>query len=175
MQIDNVFDRYFYLRCVAISKEHLQSYIWMVPSLFQDATCSDLGYCVSLKQALAVIPFFKAESQFHCSHSYSDRTRFVIKDILSNFLCFCRTEIVLRWYNNNFETSLISGMHILKEVCYTMTSFPTIHFFYEPLFHWSTWGDTLCQGHCVYFTTLAAAIHFKRRSVVYLGKIIVAL
>ena len=31
-------------------------------SLFQDATCSDLGYCVSLKQAIAVIPFFKADS-----------------------------------------------------------------------------------------------------------------
>ena len=98
LQIDNVFDRYFYLRCVAISKEHLQSYIWMIPSLFQDATCSDLGYCVSLKQALAVISFFKTDSQFHCSHSYGDIPRFVIKEslqqrILSNFLCFCRAEM----------------------------------------------------------------------------------
>ena len=29
-----VFDRYVYLRCVAISKKLLQSYIWVVPSLF---------------------------------------------------------------------------------------------------------------------------------------------
>ena len=50
------------------------------PELFQDATCSDLGYCVSLKQVLAVIPFLKADSQFHCSHSYGDRPRFVIKE-----------------------------------------------------------------------------------------------
>ena len=31
---ERVFDRYVYLRCVAISKKLLQSYIWVVPSLF---------------------------------------------------------------------------------------------------------------------------------------------
>ena len=30
----NVFDRYFYLRRIVTSKEHLQLYIWEVPSLF---------------------------------------------------------------------------------------------------------------------------------------------
>ena len=104
--------------------------------------------------------------------------------ILSNLLCFCRTGIVARRYHNNLDTSLISSMHILKEVCYMMTSFPVIHFFYdETLFHGSTWSDP-CQGHCVYFTTLVAAIHYNKRSVVdsrkfegyvYLRKTIVAL
>ena len=64
LQIYKVFERYFYLRCVAISKEHVHPYLWVVPSLFKNVTCSDLGYCVSLKQALAVITFLKANSQF---------------------------------------------------------------------------------------------------------------
>ena len=34
----------FYLRHIVISKEHLQSDIWIVPSLFQDATCGDLVF-----------------------------------------------------------------------------------------------------------------------------------
>ena len=87
--------------------------------------------------------------------------------------------------NNNFDISLISGMHILKEVCYMMTSFPAIHFFYDRVIisrehlKWS-----ICQGHCVYFTALAAVIHYNKRSVVdsrkfegyvYLMKTIVAL
>ena len=48
----NVFDRYFYLRCIVISKKHLQPYIWVVPSLFQETICSDLVF-------LRVLPFFE--------------------------------------------------------------------------------------------------------------------
>ena len=33
--------------------------------------------------------------------------------------------------NTNYNTSLFSGMHILKEVCYMMTSFPAIHIFHD--------------------------------------------
>ena len=94
--------------------------------------------------------------------------------ILSNFLCFCRTEIVSRWYHNNFDTSLISGMHILK-VIWWYHFHPFIYSITELLFHGSTWSDPFCQGHCVYFTTLAAVIHYNKRSVVYLRKTIVAL
>ena len=42
--IYNVFDRYFYLRGIAISKEHMQSYIGVVPPLFGEATCRDLVF-----------------------------------------------------------------------------------------------------------------------------------
>ena len=52
---------------------------------------------------------------------------------------------------------------------------PFIFSITELLFHGSTWSDPLCQGHCVYFTTLAAAIHYNKRSMVYLRKTIVAL
>ena len=38
LHIYNVFDKYFYLRGIVTSKEHLQPYIWAVPSLFQEAT-----------------------------------------------------------------------------------------------------------------------------------------
>ena len=53
------------------------------------------------------------------------------------------------------------------------------------LFHESTWSDLLCLGHCVYFATLIASIHYSKQSVVdsrkfegycvYLRKAIVAL
>ena len=42
--IYNAFDRYFYLRRIATSKEDLQPYIWVVPSLFQEGTFSDLVF-----------------------------------------------------------------------------------------------------------------------------------
>ena len=38
------FDRYFYLWFIVISKEHLQSFIWVVPLLFQEVICSDLVF-----------------------------------------------------------------------------------------------------------------------------------
>ena len=94
-------------------------------------------------------------------------------------------QVTARRYHNNFDTSLILGMHILKKVYYMMTSFPAIHLFYDLAIilrehlNWS-----ICQGHCVYFTTLAAVIHHNKRSVfdsrktegyVYLRKTIVAL
>ena len=31
-----------------------------------------------------------------------------------------------------------------------------------PLFHGSTWSDPLCQGHCVYFATIVATIHYNQ-------------
>ena len=34
------------------------------------------------------------------------------------------------------------------------------------LFHGSTWSDLLCQGHCLYFATLIASIHYSQQSVV---------
>ena len=42
--IYNVFDRYFYLRRIVTSKEHMQPYIWVVPPLLQEATCRDLAF-----------------------------------------------------------------------------------------------------------------------------------
>ena len=46
LRIYNIFDRYFYIRRIAISQELLQPYIWVVPSLFQEAICSDLTVTV---------------------------------------------------------------------------------------------------------------------------------
>ena len=41
-RIYHILVSYLYLRWIDISKEHLQSYIWVVPSLFWKATCNDL-------------------------------------------------------------------------------------------------------------------------------------
>ena len=40
--IYNIFDRYFYLRRIVTSKEPMQPCLWVVPPLFQGATCRDL-------------------------------------------------------------------------------------------------------------------------------------
>ena len=42
--IYNIFDRYFYLRRIVTSKEPMQPYLWVVPPLFQGATCRDLVF-----------------------------------------------------------------------------------------------------------------------------------
>ena len=42
--IYNVFDRYFYLRRIVTSKDHMQPYIWVITPLFQEATCRDLVF-----------------------------------------------------------------------------------------------------------------------------------
>ena len=47
-----VFDRYFYSRRIVTSKEHMQPYIWVVPPLFQEATCRDQVFS-------RVLPFFE--------------------------------------------------------------------------------------------------------------------
>ena len=58
-------------------------------------------------------------------------------------------------------------MYVLKEVCYLTTPITVIHFFYgsviisQVYLKWS-----IFQGHCVYFTKLVAAVHYKKRSVV---------
>ena len=75
LHIYNVFDRYIYLRCI-ISKEHLQPYFWMVPSLFQKATCNVLVFSKVLcffATSTCSHPFFKdieLISNSSCSHPF---------------------------------------------------------------------------------------------------------
>ena len=95
----------------------------------------------------------------------------------------CSKEIIITVTNHN--TSLISSMYILKEVCYLTASVAVIHFFYgSVMISREHLKRSICQGHCVYFTTLVATIHYYKRSVVdlrkfegyvYLRKAIVAL
>ena len=57
-------------------------------------------------------------------------------------------------------------MHMLKKVCYMTTSFPAIYFFYDSvIISREHLKRCICQGHFVYFTTLFAAIHYDKRSV----------
>ena len=61
--IHNVFNWSFYLRYTVISKEHLQPYVWVVPSLFQEAVCNDLVFS-------RVLCFFEKST---CSHFFFQR------------------------------------------------------------------------------------------------------
>ena len=63
LPIYNVFDRYFHLRLIVISKEHLQPYIWVVPSLFQEVFPSDLVFS-------SLLCFFEAST---CNHPFFER------------------------------------------------------------------------------------------------------
>ena len=85
-------------------------YIWMVPSLFQEITCSDLTFSRELCffKTSTFIPFFKdieliRNSSF--SHPFNVWSFFIINEqlqlrILSSLPCLCRTGIAaIRYYN----------------------------------------------------------------------------
>ena len=60
----------------------------------------------------------------------------------------------------NYDTSLVSGMYILNEVCYLTASIAAIHFFYgSVIISREHLKRSIYQGHCDYFTTLVATIH----------------
>ena len=64
-------------------------------------------------------------------------------------------------------------MYILKEVCHMTASFPAIYFSIIAIYFFFIFFITSrqhlkrssCQGLCVCFTTLVAAMHYKKRSV----------
>ena len=58
-------------------------------------------------------------------------------------------------------------MDILKDVCYLTTSIADIHVFYgSVIISREQLKRSICQGHCIYFTILVAAIHYKKQAVV---------
>ena len=63
---------------------------------------------------------------------------------------------------------MVSGIHILKEVCFMTASFPAIHFFYyvSVIISREHLKKSICQRNCVYFTAPFATIHWNKRSVV---------
>ena len=77
-----------------------------------------------------------------------------------NLICFCIT--VVAWRDiivNNYDTSLVSGMYILNDVCYLAT-IRAIYFFYNSVITLREhFKRSIYQEHCVYFTTLVATIH----------------
>ena len=140
--IYNAFKRHFLLRHIVISKVHLQPYIWVVLSLFQKATCSDLVFSRVL--------YFLENSTCNCSCFQRWRVSFpfqlqaTIKQMKRRS---CRKEIsqlsnmVPPWFQVCLNWNI---------ACYLTTSVAKIRLFYLPLFPGSTWSSPLCQGHCVY-------------------------
>ena len=56
-------------------------------------------------------------------------------------------------------------MYILQEACYLTASVAVIHFFHGIVIISRKHLD-ICQGPCLYFTTLHAVIHYNKRSAV---------
>ena len=90
----------------------------------------------------------------------------------SNVLFFRRARVVAtRYHIYKYDTSLVSGMYIFKEVCYLTTSIAAIHFFYgSVIISREHLKRSKCQGHCVYFTTFVTIICYNKRYVVSLRK-----
>ena len=83
------------------------------------------GYCVSFKQALAVIPIFEGTELIHkssCSHPLNEL-----------YFSYYEREIAAT-YSFKFTVFLQKRKYSKRSIC---------------------------QGHCVYFTTLVATIHYS--------------
>ena len=108
--------------------------------------------------------------------------------IFLNLLFFRTGGAIAGKYHNYQLQHLLGFRHVYNErkpVIWQYQLQPPIFSMLLSLFHWSTWSDPLCQGHCIYFTTLIALIHYNKRSVddsrklegycIYLRKAIVVL
>ena len=139
------------------------------------------GYCVSFKLPLEVIPIFKGIELIRkssCSHPFNELPFFYYERGIAathsfKFTVFAEQELREGYIINiNYDTSLVSGMHILKKVCYMTRSFPAIHFFYDSVtFSLERLKRSICQGHCGYFTTLVTPIYYNKRSFIDSRKI----
>ena len=89
-----------YLTDISISKEHVQSYIWVVPSLFHEAFCSDLVFLRVMcffETSIYSNPFFQrywVNSQFQLQPSIDEQH--MQPNVLSSLLYFYGTGIVVR-------------------------------------------------------------------------------
>ena len=60
----------------------------------------------------------------------------------------------------NYDTFLVLRMYMLNEVCYLTASIAAIHFFYgSVIISREHLKRSICQEHCVYYTTLVATMH----------------
>ena len=69
----------------------------------------------------------------------------------------------------NYDTSLVSGMYILNEVCYLIASIASIHFFFGSIIiSREHLKRSICQGHCSCFTTfhnISNHLYYNKQSV----------
>ena len=161
----------------------MQSYIWVVPSLFHKATCSDLVLSMVLcflKQALAAIPFFIGielkdkpsyshlfnELLFSCykrvfaaTHSFKFTTFLQKKNCSKEILILIMIPLVIQ-----------AGIYWKKSVIWRHHFQPSILSLIVPLFHGSTWSNPHVK-ETVYFTTVVKTIHYNKWSVIDSRKI----
>ena len=129
MNLTDLFKANFYFKG-AVAAIHLSG-----TTIIQEATCSNLVFSIvlcSFKQALSVIPFFIGIELIHkccCSHPFDELPFFYCKRVIAathsfKLTVFAEQELKQGDTNNNYNASLVSGMHMT-------TSFPAIYFFYD--------------------------------------------
>ena len=133
-------------------------------------------YCVSFKQALAVIPTFKGIESIcksSCSHPFNELPFFYYKRAIAVTHSFKFT-VFLQNRDCSKEILTIIITRPWFQACIhwkKFVSFPAIHFFYDSvIISREHLKKSTCQGNCVYFTTIFATIHYNKQSVVDLRK-----
>ena len=191
LSIYNVFDRFFYLRHIVIFKVKLAvvhlSITVIIPGslllwprifkgtvLFWKSTCSHAFF-----QGIELI------RNSSCSYLFDEWPFFITKEqlqprIFSNLLCFWRTGIAAKKIiNTNYDTSLFSGMHILKEMWKRSSSYPSFLWWWQYLtgaleaIHMSM---ILCLFHNTCYSNKRSVLDSRKfEGYVYLMKVIAAL
>ena len=109
----------FLFKDIVISKEHLQPYIWMVPSLFQKATCSDLRFS-------RVLCFFEISTCNHpCFQRYWINSPFQLQPSIRRMApFFYHKRAVAATHSFKFTLSFQNRRSCSKEILYLSTMIP---------------------------------------------------
>ena len=140
----NAFDRYFYLRRIATSKEDLQPYIWVVPSLFQEGTFSDLVFSrvpsffeISICNRLCFQWYWVNSLPVHLLHPFDEWPFFCYKRAVVatrsfKFTVFFQNKRSCSKEISSSSTVMSPWLQVCinwKITCYLTTSVPAIHVF----------------------------------------------
>ena len=142
--------RWIYLKRIFISKEHLQPYIWAVPSFIQEATCSDLIFLPVLfffKLAFAVIHWVNSIKS-SCSHPFDELPFSYYKRVIATTHSFTFTVFLQNW---SFSKGILTIILIPPwfQACIYWKNFvirrhhlqPSIFSMIVSLYHGSTWSN----------------------------------
>ena len=131
---------YFYLRRIVTSKENMQPYIWVIPPLFQEASCWDLVFSRVLYffeiRSFNRLCFQRYKIYFRCSNPLDKWPLFHYKRAVAATNSF---KLTVFFHNRRSCSKKIYLSTIIppwfqactnwKTACYLATQIPAIHFF----------------------------------------------
>ena len=144
----------------------MQSYIWVVPSLFQKATCSDLVLSMVLcflKQALAAIPFFigiELKDKPSYSHSFNELLFSCYKRVFAATHSFKFTTFLQKKNCSKEMLILImiplviqAGIYWKKSVIWRHHFQPSIFLSDSVIISREHLKQSTCQGNCLFHSS----------------------